>query len=173
MAPGQLTRRSAAIVVAAVGTALTFAFAAWAVVQILWLNPLAAVPGRTYAEIESALAQASETLAPGVVVGVMALGPLFAVGLLIATTLFRRPDPWFTGLLYMGLLTFGAGAYFVASFGPGMALADAFGINGGDYSPWARPLYIASAASLVGLIVLTIVGVARGWSENSPQRRAG
>lgn len=91
MADRSLTRR-----IAALGTLAVVAYAALAAVQILVLNPLAAVPGRT-----------------------------------------------------------------------GMALADSFGISGGDHAPWALPLYIASALALVALVTLAV------WPRRGAEGAAG
>lgn len=48
----------------------------------------------------------------------------------------------------------GAPGYFWASFDIGMGMADTFQINGGDYSPWAGPLYALSFAALIALIAV-------------------
>ncbi|MEV8249586.1 hypothetical protein AB0O87_01515 [Microbacterium sp. NPDC076768] len=42
-----------------------------------------------------------------------------------------------------------------------MALADTFGISGGDYSPWAWPLYAVSALAGLVLIIGVVVGAIR------------
>ena len=57
-------------------------------------------------------------------------------------------------IAYLVLLTFGAPAYFMASFGAGMGLADTYGISGADYSPWARPLYLVSLLSLLAALAI-------------------
>ena len=57
--------------------------------------------------------------------------------------------------------------------GPGMALADTYGIGGGDHSPWAWPIYVVSALALAGLVavvVLLLRGPAGGLG--APRRRA-
>ena len=48
---------------------------------------------------------------------------------------------------------------------PGMALADSFGISGGDHAPWALPLYIASALALVAPQGCAMPLEGTGWPE--------
>lgn len=121
-------------IVATAGTLAVVAYATVAMLQILVWNPLAAAPGLSLTEIHEAMSAAGEgVFAPGVI-GFLLVGPLIATFLLIAA---RRPDatPTATTLGYLGLLAAGAGAYFLASFGPGMALADTFLIGGADAAP--------------------------------------
>ena len=56
-----------------------------------------------------------------------------------ATSQPNDPDPSRTATPYLMVLTLGSPAYFFARFGPGMALADAYLINGGDHSPKTTP----------------------------------
>ena len=67
------------------------------------------------------------------------------------------------GIGYASLLAFGAPAYFIASFGPGMALADTYLTPGADHSGWSFVLYGVSAGAIVVAAVLALV----------PQRGAG
>lgn len=150
------------VVVAAVGTALVWGYATLALVQILYLNPLAAAPGRTLAEIHHDLAAANESLGAPMAFAIMAIGPILAVVILGLTVVRRITNPWVTALIYLAVLTVGPGAYFVASFGAGMSLADTYMIGGADYSPWARPLYFISLAAAVMLVATAIVGTRQG-----------
>jgi hypothetical protein len=59
------------------------------------------------------------------------------------------------------MIVLGTPAYFFASFGPGMSLADTYPISGGDHSPWARPLYAASALALLALVGVVVGGLRR------------
>lgn len=146
------------MVVAALGTALVLGYAALALVQILYLNPLSAAPSRTLAEIHGDLAAANENLSAPMAFVVMGIGPTLAV-LIFGLALARRiTNPWVTALIYLAMLTVAPAAYFVASFGAGMALADTYMIGGGDHSPWARPLYVVSLAAAVSLVTAAIVG---------------
>ena len=140
-------------IVATAGTLAVVAYAAVAMLQILVWNPLAAAPGLSLTEIHEAMSAAGEgVFAPGVI-GFLLVGPLIAAFLLIAA---RRPDatPTATTLGYLGLLAAGAGAYFLASFGPGVALADTFLIGGGDAAPAGGVLIGVSTLS-----ALTFAGI--------------
>ena len=88
---------------------------------------------------------------------------------------WRREEVDPLAVLALGLASLVAAspAYFMASFGPGMALADTYGIGGGDHSPWAWPIYVVSAlasAGLVAVVVLLLRGPAGGLG--APRRRA-
>src|SRR5690606_23105834 len=109
--------------------------------QIFALNPEAAVPGVPLEQIRADMAAAGESMHPGLGIGIMAVGPLIALLLLVLAV--RRTDatPIAIAVAYLVLLGFGPLAYFAAAFGPGMSLADTYGISGADYSPWALPLY--------------------------------
>lgn len=142
-----------------VGCVFVSIYAAAAFVQIRVLNPLAAVPGKSVDEIwhEVAVSQGSADIV--LVPAILALGPLFGVALLVCALIWLRSAPWTVAASYLGLIVLGTPAYFVASFSPGMNLADTFGINGGDYSPWAQPLYLTSAVAIVLLIGLAAIAV--------------
>lgn len=128
-------------------------YAVWASIQILILNPLAAVPGKTLEQIRGDLASAGESFAEAYVIGVLLVGVALAAITLVAIAIWKDATPASATLIYCGLLSFGAFGYFWASFGPGMSLADTYGISGGDASPWAVPLYVVSALALVGALV--------------------
>lgn len=152
-APRGSTGARARLVVALVGTVLVLAYAILAVVQILVLNPVAAAPGRTLAEIHRDVETADQSLMPGFAVGIPLLGVVLA--LLLGVLGVRRRVPTSTSALgYLTLLAAGTPAYFMASFGAGMSLADTYGISGGDHSRWSWVLYGTSAAAmvLVGLV---------------------
>lgn len=70
---------------------------------------------------------------------------------------WQRPElqPRMVASWHLVLLALGTPAYFIASFGPGMALADTYGIGGADASPWAAPLHVTS-----GLAVIALAGLA-------------
>lgn len=145
------------VAVVLVGTSLVLAYATLAVVQILVLNPLAAAPGRTLPEIHRDLEAADQSLSPVFAVGIPALGVVLALALGVFG--MRSRTPMFTlALRYLALLAAGAPAYFVASFGAGMSLADTYFIGGADHSPWSWPLHATSAAATV---LLALVGAGR------------
>ena len=141
--------------VAMIGVVVVAAYAAWAAVQILVLNPLAAQPGRSLAEIYAEMAAVGETMPVVRTLVFLALGVVIAV-VVAGLSIRSRLDASVTALLFCIVLALGVPAYFIASFGPGMNLADAFWISGGDTSPWAAPLYVVSllaSGAIVGLAV--------------------
>lgn len=146
---------------AAVGTVLVLGYAALAVVQILVLNPMAAAPGIPLAQIYSDMAEAGETMNTWFVVVGMSIGPIVALAVLVVAVARHDITPVAVTVSYLTLLTLGPLAYFVASFGPGMSLADTYGISGADYSPWAQPLFVTSAAALIALVGVFAAVVAR------------
>ncbi len=150
-------------VAAIVGTIAVFLYAALAAVQILVLNPLALAPGKPLSQIHTDLAQAGEAIGTPLVLAILGLGPALAV--LLMLLLSRQPTigARAIGIGYASLLAFGAPAYFIASFGPGMALADTYLTSGADHSGWSFVLYGVSAGAIVVAAVLALV----------PQRGAG
>lgn len=149
-------RRLQTVTIAGLGTAVTVGYACLAVLQILVLNPLAAVPGAGLDQIWAGLATAGESLGAPRVLVIMGVGPLVALALLLFAATSAETAPPTVATAYLTLVVFGSPAYFVASFGAGMALADTFGINGGDYSPWARPLHATSGIAILGLVALGV-----------------
>lgn len=130
----EVSRRRRPVVVAVVGTVVVVAYALLAAVQILVLNPLAAVPGAELSQIYADVSAAGESMGAPLVLAGLAVGPVVAVGLLLRTR--RRPDgeARIVAVQYLALVALGAFGYFWASFGPGMALADTYGISGGDHA---------------------------------------
>ena len=112
---------------AAVGTGLVVAYAFLAALQILVLNPLASVPGKNLGEIYAEVEAAGESMGVWVVIANLLLGPAIAITLLVLRARRRPMQPArATAIPYLALLVLGAPAYFWASFGPGMSLADTF-----------------------------------------------
>lgn len=148
--------RRHAIPIAVLGTALVIAYALLAVAQILWLNPQAAVPGVPLKQIWQDVAMANESMSAPFVIGVMVLGPVMAMTVLFKAVIRADMNPLAMVTGYLAILMFGSIAYFVASFGPGMALADTYGIDGWNYAPWALPLYVLSGVALLALIGITV-----------------
>ena len=126
----------------------------------MW-NPLAAVPGATLAEITAHLAATGESFSVASVLGVLAIGPLLALAPLILS--WRTGTGAFAVIAgVLAILAGGAVGYFAASFSPGMSLADAYGISGGDYAPWGRVLMLVSAVALLAAVVCGAVLLRRG-----------
>lgn len=156
----RISSRRRHIAVALIGVILVAAFAALGALQILVLNPLAAVPGKTLEQIRDEMAVQGESLGPGPVVIFVAIGLVLA--LLVLVLAAPRKDATVRGIAsaYLVILAAGSPAYFVASFGAGMALADTFMISGADYSPWANVLYAVSGLAVLGLLVTSVLAYA-------------
>lgn len=135
-------------------TTVVVAYAMWAAIHILVVNPLAAMPAYTLGEIYDAMTVARQWSGPLGVYIVLAIGPALAIAALIITVRRRGLSVASIVSVYLVLVVLGAPGYFAASFDIGMGMADTFQINGGDYSPWAKPLYALSFAALVALIVV-------------------
>jgi len=153
------------VLVAIGGMVLVLAYAALALVQILVLNPLAAVPSESLTEIWAKLVRENGDYDRPLTTKIAAIGPALAVLWLLISLIWLRRKPMTIAAGFLGLLVLGTPGYFIASFSPGMNLADTFGIDGADYSPWAWPLYAISLASLVGLVIITAMLARRGARE--------
>lgn len=157
----------ATVLVSILGAVAVTLYAAWAAVQILVLNPLAAVPGSSLAEINGAMVASGEAvnlMAPLVVLGI---GPALAIAAAWVCVANRVP-PIVAVSGPLALLILGTPGYFVASFGPGMALADTFLISGGNHSLWYLPLYAVSALAFVAVIIVTARAVASARTQPEP-----
>lgn len=155
------TRGARAIAIS--GVAVVTMYAALAAVQILILNPLAAVPGRTLVGIETEMASRGEDINEVAVLAILGIGVALAV-LVAVVSIGMRWRARSAVSAFLALLVLGTPAYFLASFGPGMALADAFAISGADASPWAVPLYAMSllaAAGLLASLLAEVIGATR------------
>lgn len=155
-----MSSRRPAITVSVIGVVAVVLYAVLGAVQILVLNPLAAVPGKSLAEIRAGMSEAGEAFDTGMVFAIFGLGILIALGVAVLAIKDAAPAR-LTVLLYCAVLVMGAPAYFIASFGPGMSLADTYPISGADYSPWAMPLFVTS---LLALGVAIILAVTFAWS---------
>lgn len=144
------------VIVSIVGLLAVAAYGLTAALQILVWNPLAAVPGATLDEIHEGLARRNESISLVAVLTWSSIGTLLAlvVVLLTATRVISRLRTVL--ILQLLILVLGAPIYFFASFSAGMALADAFFISGGDYTPWGGLLGLVSAAALIGTLLLLI-----------------
>lgn len=148
-------QREATVTIAVVGTCVAFTYAAAAWMQIMLWNPQAAVPGVPVDEIWAAVASQqgmNEYVNTTVNLAVM---PLAAVVMLyLACTKQWSSRPRATATQYLVLIALGALAYFVASFSPGMNLADTYGVGGEDYAPWGQVLLGVSGFGVAGLLVV-------------------
>lgn len=163
-----MPRRRAVLVIAVAGTVAVVTYAVVAALQILVLNPRAGAPGLSLEQIHADMAAMNE--APGTV-GVLiflGLGVVLALGLLVLLATRADATPRAAAYAYLLMLALGAPVYFVASFGPGMALADTYFISGGDHTPWGAVLYCVSLAALVGVAVSLIVPRSKTASRSEP-----
>jgi hypothetical protein len=159
------TRHASTLAIGAAGALLVMAYATLAAVQILVLNPLAAVPGKSLGRIHADMAAMNESPGSAMTLTILGAGVALALVVLLLLTVRSDSTPTAAVVAYLTMLAFGAPAYFIASFGPGMSLADTYGIGGADYSRWALPLY---AISLLSVVALVAVAVAR-MTVRSPQ----
>ncbi len=158
MTKTEKSSRAAGVAASGVAFVTVGLYAAWALVQILVLNPLAAVPGAPLAQIYSDVEAAGQSMDVWLVVTFMAVGPLAMLALLVVAA--ARPMQWrIPAIAGLSVLTVGPLAYWWASVAPGMGLADTYFISGGDHSPWAWPLVVASAAALIALIAWGVSAV--------------
>ncbi len=148
--------QSSRVMVSILGLLAITAYALCAALQILVWNPLSAVPGATLNEIHEGLARRNESISLAAVVTWSSIGSVLGalVVLLTARRVISRMRT--VAILQLLILVLGAPMYFFASFSPGMALADAFFISGGDYSPWGRLLYLVSGTALTGMLIVMI-----------------
>lgn len=147
--------RRGAVLISVGGALAVVAYAVWGAVQITILTPLAAAPGLTLREIREEMATVGESPSDAAVVIFLTLGVVFAA--VVALIVIRaRVQAGVAAVLFLALLMLGGPALFVASFGPGMALADTFGVAGGVSAPGVAPLYAVSALAGVGCIVLGV-----------------
>lgn len=153
--------------VAVAGVVAITAYAGVALMQILVWNPEAAVPGLTADEVWRGVGAANQGPPNAFVIGVLAVGPLLALVFLVLSAVIDL-GVWATVASYLGLLATGMAGYFVASFGPGMGLADTYLISGGDYALGGVLLYAVSVLAMVGLFALFVGALVR----NRRERRA-
>lgn len=152
------------VLIAVVGALVVTAYAVWGAVHILVVNPLAAVPGSSLDQIYTAIADAGQMFSMAWVLGILGLGAVLAIAAACVCIATKGP-PIVAASGPLVLLVLGAPAYFLASFGPGMALADTFLISGRGYSPGHLPLYAISALAAVAVIVLAVGAAIRSRSE--------
>ncbi|CAH0153767.1 hypothetical protein [Microbacterium sp. Bi121] len=150
------TRTRTAVAASIVGVLAVTLYATWAAVHILVINPLAAVPGTGLVEIYATMSDAGQMFSIGWVFAILGLGVVLAVAVAWVCIASKSP-PVVAISAQLGLLVSGAPAYFIASFGPGMSLADTYLISGGSHSPWHLPLYAISALAAVAVIAIAIV----------------
>lgn len=148
-------------VIAVCGCLAVALYATLAALQIFVVNPRAAVLGASIDDIYATMARAGESFDAVFPLAILATG--VALALLLLVLIKRNPGTplWIAAASYLALLAFGAPALFIASFVPGMSLADTYGISGGDHSGWSSALYLLSACSFIACAILTLVAARR------------
>lgn len=125
-------RSRPAAMLAIAGVLVVAAYSCLGALQILVLNPLAAMPGLTLGEIHAQLAAAGEALSPAPVLTFVVLGMILAGSVAAYAFMASSASPAGVTMFFLAILALGTPAYFAASFSAGMALADTFAISGGD-----------------------------------------
>ncbi len=159
-------------VVVVIGCGTVILYAVLAALQILVVNPLAAVPGAGLSEIYGGISQAGES--PGIPLTLTVLGGGIVLALALAALLLRNraTTPVAAALGYLTMLALGAPALFIASFPAGMAVADTFLVSGGDHSGWSTALYLFSTVALIAAAALPIADALRRRSDRQELRGA-
>jgi len=150
------------IVVAVVGVLVVALYAALLAVDALVLDPLAAVPGASLAEIHGRLdAQGFHVQTDIVVVIALAsVGVVLAAGLSVLLLVTRAPTHVIAAVL-LAVVVLGGPASFWGGFALGMDVADGFGTDGGDHTIWAGVLYVTSLVALIAIPVVLVAGERR------------
>lgn len=150
------------IVVAVVGVLVVALYAALLAVNALVLDPLAAVPGATLAEIHRHLdAQGFHVQTDIVVVIALAsVGVVLAAGLSVLLLVTRAPTHVIAAVL-LAVVVLGGPASFWGGFALGMDVADGYGTDGGDHTIWAGVLYVTSLVALIAIPVVLVAGERR------------
>lgn len=142
-------------------------YAALAALQILVWTPLAAAPGLTLEQIRGELSGAGESLNEVATMVILGVGVVLALAVAVVA-MMTRSSALIAGAAFLSLLVFGAPGFFVASFGPGMALADTFMISAGITLPGVRPFYLVSVFAAILLVIGGIFTVLRARSAPAP-----
>lgn len=142
-------------VVAVTGVVVVTVYAALMALDALVLDPLAAVPGRSLAEVHAGVEATGGSVGQAVaaVLVVAAVGVALAVLVAVLALQDGLPAPTIA-VLHLGLVVLGAFATFLTTFFLGPGVADAFGTAGGTHSPWVAVL---AGTSLVALVAIPTV----------------
>lgn len=154
------TMRMQTLWISIAGVLAVTIYAALAAVQILVWTPLASAPGLTIDQVGAELSGAGESIDAPTTITILGVGIVLALALgVIAMT--SRAAPMIAAAGFLSLLMLGAPGLFLASFAPGMALADTFMISAGVSLPGVRAFYIISAFAAALLMLGGVVAVLR------------
>jgi hypothetical protein len=145
------------------GVLAVTAYAALAAVQILVWTPLAAAPGLTLEQIRVELSGAGESVNEVATIVILSVGVVLALAVAIVA-MMTRTAPLAPTMSLLGILMLGGPGFFIASFGPGMALADTFMISAGITLPGVVPFYAVSALAATLLVIGGVIVVLRSRS---------
>jgi hypothetical protein len=155
------------VLVAIAGVLAVMGYAGLMALQALVLDPLAAVPGETLAQIHVHLEAQAFNVTGDIrsVLGSAVIGVTLAV-VVAVWSILRRLNAAVASALFLGVLAFGAPVTFGTGFALGMDVADAYGIGGASHTIWAGVLYITSLTALVA-IPLVFAGA---WTQRNGRR---
>ncbi|OEI68014.1 hypothetical protein [Curtobacterium sp. ER1/6] len=167
------TRGSVRFVVAVVGVVVVAVYAALLALNALVLDPLAAVPGRSLAQIYArvdAMGSSSTGNVRGVLV-VASIGVALAVAAAVVGLAARLPAT-VIAVLHLGVLAAGALATFQSGFFLGMDVADSFMTDGAAHTIWAGVLHLTSLAALVAIPAVLFATMIQTRSTQRQQQPA-
>ncbi|MEW1834395.1 hypothetical protein [Microbacterium sp. NPDC079995] len=165
-----MSTRSQRTSIAVLGALAVTTYAVVMVLQISVWNPLAAAPGLSLGEIHDVALSRGEVVFTPTPWVFACIGVGLALIVLVPAFLLRTASTRVAVAAYLAIIAGGAPAYFAASFGPGMALADAFAVSGGDHAAGGSALM---AASGVAATVLVVWGVAHATSARATASAVG
>ncbi len=149
-------------VVAGAGVAVVVLYAALLALNALVLDPLAAVPGSSLAEIYRHVDAAGNSTTQDVVgVAVTAgIGVLLGVGGAVLGLVARLPAMTIA-VVHLGVLAAGACATFQSMFFLAFDVADSYPVSGAAHTVWSGVLYGTSLTALVGIGVVLCTTLVR------------
>ena len=148
--------------VAVIGVVVVSCYATLMALLALVLDPLAAVPGQTLAEIHAQLTKAGWDVAGDITTVIIGAG--IGVGLALATAvvgLWRRLSPVEMTAIFLAILALGAVATFVSGFSLGMDIADTFHVSGGAHTIWTGVLYLTSLSAFLAILAIGVTVIVR------------
>ncbi|MCM0641018.1 hypothetical protein [Cellulomonas wangsupingiae] len=151
---------AARTVIALAGSVLVAGYAVLLGVDALVLDPRAAAPWLTPAELEHALAGSDWRSARTLVLVAVALGVLLpAVGVVLVARL--RPPARAVAAAYLVLLALGGPVGFVVTFATGMTVADELGVSGGVHSSTGVALRVVAVVASCAAVAAVVLAARR------------
>ncbi|MFT2817684.1 hypothetical protein [Leifsonia sp. A12D58] len=141
--------------VAVVGVVVVAVYAALMATQALVLDPLAAVPGQSLAEIHARLLEAGMDVRGDITSVIISAG--FGVVLALAAAVLgirRRMSALVMAVIFLAILALGAFVTFGSGFALGMDIADTYAVGGGAHTIWAGVLYMTSLTAFLSILAI-------------------